>query len=137
MSSVVLSEVLGRGWAFPPLWDETGAVGLVDGEDDVREAILLLLRTALRERVMQPTYGVGIDRYVFAEQSAETRFRLQEDVRRALVRFEPRVVVERVEAEPAASDDARIDVLIQYRINPHRRPQSLVFPFYLQREVPA
>jgi uncharacterized protein len=137
MSSLLLTEVLGRGWAFPPHWDAAGVVALVEGEDDVREAMLLLLRTALRERVMQPTYGVGIDRYVFAEQTAETRFRLQEDVLRALIRFEQRIVVERVAAESAAGDESRIDVLIQYRIDPHRRPQTLVFPFYLQREVPV
>lgn len=135
------TEVLGRGWAFPPRWlpRPGGDIGVtvVEGEEDVRQAILLLLRTALRERVMHPDYGVGIDRYVFAEQSAETRFRLQEDVRRALVRFEPRVIVDRVEASEGNGDEARIDVLIEYRLDPHRRPASLVFPFYLQQEVPA
>ncbi|MGZ4387764.1 MAG: GPW/gp25 family protein [Gaiellaceae bacterium] len=131
------SEVLGRGWSFPPRWDGSGAVELVEGEEDVRQAILILLRTGLRERVMHPDYGVGIDRYVFAGQTAETRFRLQEDVRRALVRFEPRVLVDKVEATESTGDEARIDVVIEYRIDPHRRPTSLVFPFYLQQEVPA
>jgi hypothetical protein len=135
---------LGRGWSFPPRWtpvepDDPGAgkfppaaVGLVEAEEDVREAILLLLRTGLCERVMHPDYGVGIDRYVFAERTAETRFRLQEAVRRALVRFEPRVIVERVSADESPVEEARIDVTIEYRIDPHRRPDSLVFPFYLQ-----
>lgn len=134
MSAELVSAVLGRGWAFPPRWLAGGGIEPVEGEEDVRQAILILLRTALRERVMHPDYGVGIDRYVFAEQSAETRFRLQEDVRRALIRFEPRVIVERVEAAAAPQDDARIDVTIRYRLDPHRRPQSLVFPFYLQSE---
>jgi phage baseplate assembly protein W len=134
-------EYLGRGWAFPPRWSASagGPLGaeMVDGDDEVKQAILILLRTGLRERTMHPDYGVGIDSYVFAERTAETQTRLEEDIRRALIRFEPRVVVEKVVAESADEDSARIDVLIEYRVDPHRRPDSLVFPFYIQAGAPA
>jgi phage baseplate assembly protein W len=126
-------EHLGRGWAFPVRWSAAGEVALVEAEEDVREAILLLLRTAPDERVMRPGYGAGVDRYVFAGRTAETQFRLQEDVRIALVRHEPRVLVERVSAELPEDDDGRIDVVVDYRIDEHRPRQSLVFPFYLQQ----
>ena len=125
---------LGRGWAFPPRFGPDG-VQLVAGEEDVREAILLVLRTAEHERIMHPDYGVGIDGYVFAERSADTCFRLQSDIERALIRFEPRVIVERVEAGVADEREARIDVLIEYRLDEHHRPNSLVFPFYLESGV--
>jgi phage baseplate assembly protein W len=134
-------DYLGRGWAFPPRWDAPSGGGLVAemvaGDEEVKQAILILLRTGLRERAMHPDYGVGIDSYVFAERTAETSSRLEEDVRRALIRFEPRVVVEKVVAESANDDSARIDVLISYRVDPHRRPDSLVFPFYIQSGAPA
>jgi len=125
---------LGRGWAFPPRFGRAG-VTLVEGEEDVREAILLVLRTALRERVMHPDFGVGIQRYVFAERTADTCYRLQSDIQRALIRFEPRVIVERVEATLPGEHEARIDVLIEYRLDEHHRPNSLVFPFYLESGV--
>ncbi|MGZ8715490.1 MAG: GPW/gp25 family protein [Gaiellaceae bacterium] len=126
-------EHLGRGWAFPVRWSTSGAVALVESEDDVREAILLLLRTAPDERVMRPGYGAGVDRYVFAGRTPETQFRLQEDVRIALVRHEPRILVEQISAELPADDEARIDVVVDYRVDEHRPRQSLVFPFYLQQ----
>jgi phage baseplate assembly protein W len=129
-------EHLGRGWSFPPRFG-TGGVELVEGEEDVRQAIMLLLRTALRERVMHPDFGVGIQRYVFAARTAATSFRLQADIERALVRFEPRAIVERVEATVPEGDEPRIDVLIEYRLDEHHRPQSLVFPFYLEGGVRA
>lgn len=126
-------EHLGRGWAFPVRWSLEGEVALVEGEEDVREAILLLLRTAPDERVMRPGYGAGVDRYVFAGRTPETQFRVQEDVRIALVRHEPRVLVERVSADLPEEDEGRIDVVVDFRIDEHRPRQSLVFPFYLQQ----
>jgi phage baseplate assembly protein W len=134
MSSPAAGDHLGRGWAFPPRWS-TGGVTLVEAEQDVREAIVLLLETALRERVMHPDFGVGISRYVFAARTANTCFRLQTDIERALVRFEPRVILDRVEATAPDEDSARIDVLIEYRLDEHWRPQSFVFPFYLETGV--
>lgn len=126
-------EHLGRGWAFPVRWSPEGEVGLVEAEEDVRQAIQILLRTAPDERVMRPGFGAGVDRYVFAGRTAETQFRLQEDVRIALVRHEPRVVVEEVVATLPEDDDGRIDVVVDYRVDEHRPRQSLVFPFYLQQ----
>jgi phage baseplate assembly protein W len=126
---------LGRGWGFPPRFGGPGGVVLVENEEDVREAILLLLRTGLRERVMHPEFGVGIQQYVFAERTAETCFRLESDIERALVRFEPRVIVDRVEATIPDEDEPRIDVLIEYRLDEHHRPASMVFPFYLDTGV--
>lgn len=131
-------EYLGRGWSFPVRWQvpdpdapADARVDLVAAEEDVRQAILILLRTGVDERVMQPGYGAGIDRFVFQPNSSETQFRLQQDVQRALLQFEPRIIVDAVSAEPNPEDDARLDVRIDYEIEPHRRPQSLVFPFYV------
>jgi phage baseplate assembly protein W len=130
-------EYLGRGWSFPVRWqaatDLRRAVEaeLVAAEEDVRQAILILLRTGVDERVMHPGFGEGIDRFVFQPNNSETQFRLQQDVERALLRFEPRIVVESVTADPNPEEEARLDVTIEYRLDAHRRPQSLVFPFYV------
>ena len=57
--------------------------------------------------------------------------RLADDVRRALLLGEPRVIVDAVDAVAADGQDDRVDVDIEYRIDRHRRPNSLVVPFYL------
>lgn len=128
---------VGRGWAFPPRWDLSSpgpapaTVQMNDGAEHVTEAMLILLRTAIGSRVMQPAVGAGIDRYVFEPRTADACYRLADDVRRALMLGEPRVIVDDVGAVPAGDTDDRVDVTIEYRIDRHRRPNSLVVPFYL------
>ena len=135
---------VGSGWAFPPRWersgiDATGAGGAAgpvalvtnDGAEHVGEALVLLLRTMIGSRVMRPDLGAGVDRYVFEPRTSEACHRLADDVRRALVLGEPRVIVDAVEAVPAGEAGDRVDVTIEFRIDRHRRPTSLVVPFYL------
>jgi phage baseplate assembly protein W len=102
-----------------------------DGAEHVTEAMIILLRTALGSRVMRPEAGAGIDRYVFEPRTADACYRLADGVRRALLLGEPRVIVDSVQATPALDADDRVDVIIEYRIDRHRRPDSLVIPFYL------
>ena len=123
---------VGRGWAFPPCWRTDGSV--VMGEDRVKhveQAMVILLRTALGSRVMRPGLGAGVDRYVFEPATADACHRLADDVRRALVLGEPRVIVDNVAAVPAGTADDQVDVTVEFRIDRHRRPTSLVVPFYL------
>jgi len=122
---------VGQGWKFPPAWNPAGRLALTDGAEHITEALILHLRTALGSRVMRPSFGAGVDRYVFEPRTQDACYRLAEDVRRALILGEPRVIVDLVEASAAAESDDRVDVTIEYRIDRHRRPTSLVLPFYL------
>ncbi len=133
---------VGSGWAFPPRWElPVGPRGTADGpaklatNDGIahlQEALVLHLRTALGDRVMRPRFGAGVDRYVFEARTSDICYRVADDVRRALVLGEPRVIVDAVEAQPAGEADDRIDVRIDYRIDRHRRPLSLVLPFFVE-----
>ncbi|QDG66675.1 GPW/gp25 family protein [Pseudarthrobacter sp. NIBRBAC000502772] len=129
---------VGRGWAFPPRWRRSGHGGpgdgvleANDGADHVMEAMIILLRTMRGSRVMRPGLGAGVDGYVFEPRTPDACYRLADDVRRALVLGEPRVIVDAVEAVAAGDADDRVDVTIEFRIDRHRRPNSLVVPFYL------
>ena len=122
---------IGIGWSFPPRW-AGGEVVTSSGTTHLEEAIRVILRTGIGSRVMRPTLGAGVDRYVFSPRTEEVCFRLATDVERALVLWEPRIIVDRVEAVPAGEADDRIDVTIEYRIDRHRRPTNLVVPFYLE-----
>lgn len=119
---------VGSGWEFPVRWNDDG-LRTSTGRKRIDEALLLLVRTGVGERVMIPSFGAGADRFVFEQRTDEVCRRLEDDVRRTLLLHEPRVIVERIEAVPAGVDD-RIDVLLEYRIDRHRRPESLVLPFY-------
>lgn len=131
----------GRGWAFPPRWKRPGSgsdaeAGLVavaanDGAEHLGQALVLLLRTGIGERIMRPGYGAGVDAYVFEPRTPESCHRLADDVRRAVLLGEPRVIVDDVTALADPDTDGRVEVTLTYRIDRHRRPTSLVVPFYL------
>lgn len=127
---------VGVGWAFPPRWSHDGGIVTVAtsaGAEHVQEAMRIILRTGLGSRVMRPTMGAGVDRYVFEARTSDVCHRLANDVHRALRLWEPRVVVDSVQANPAGEAEDRIDVTIAYRIDRHRRPASLIVPFYLEQ----
>lgn len=128
---------LGRGWAFPPRWEladraDAAVLAITEGVEHVQEAMRLLLRTGVGARLMRPGLGVGVDRYVFEPRTTDVCYRLAHDIERALLLWEPRVIVDAVEAVPAGAAQDRIDIRIDYRVDRHSRPSNLVIPFYLQ-----
>ena len=67
-------EFLGRGLKFPLQVDaRTGKLAMVSHEDDIREAIGIILHTVQGERVMRPDFGSNILDYTFAPASSSTR----------------------------------------------------------------
>jgi uncharacterized protein len=127
---------LGVGWAFPPRVDAGGAVVEAVYEDDVREAIRIILGTNLGERVMRPDFGAGLDQFVFEPVNPTTIARLVRQVREALVTWEPRIDVEEVTATPQGSPPVVLMVELVYRVRATNARDNLVYPFYLQ-EGPA
>ena len=66
---------LGRGWSWPLRSTPLGTVAQVFGEDDIHQAILIILSTNPGERVMRPTFGAGLNSFVFEPVSVATMIR--------------------------------------------------------------
>lgn len=124
-------EFLGRGWQFPVGTDSAGTVALSEGEADIEESIRIVLGTAKGERVMRPEFGCGIHDYVFATVNATTLNLVETSVREALVRWEPRIDVQRVEASREGINAGKLLVSIDYRVRSSNNEYNLVYPFYL------
>ena len=91
-------DFLGRGVKFPLQVDpRTGKFSMVSHEDDIREAIEIILRTIQGERVMRPEFGSNVMEYVFSSSSNSMRQSLAYEVREQLLYQEPRITD--VEAE--------------------------------------
>lgn len=123
---------LGRGWSFPVRPDPaTGAVATASYEEDVRQAILIILRTNPGERVMRPDFGAGLDALVFEPINATTAALVQHRVERALILHEPRIdqIGITVAAVPR---EGRLDVQIRYRVRITNSFYNMVYPFYLR-----
>lgn len=108
-------EFLGRGWSFPFRFDSaSGAVGLSEFEENIRQCITIILATRPGERQMLPAFGCRIHELLFAPNTTTTGLIAEGHVRDALERWEPRVEVERVNAAPDATGALRVEVL--YRV---------------------
>ncbi len=137
------SAFQGRGWRFPILPDETGALGYTEGQPNVEQSLKVLLLTALGERVMRADFGTDAPRLVFAPGSDQYLRLLENTVRAAVRDWEPRVDLLDVRAETDAPDplvqpdptdpaaEARVTVSIDYQVRQSNSRFNLVFPFYL------
>ena len=150
--SVNRQEFVGAGWSFPVRVDpKTGRIGLSHEVRDVEEAIRIILATSPGERVMRPLFGSDLANAVFAVNSAATAADVEEWVRAALARWEPRIDVIAVTVvygrdsamrllpfDPdtatrllnSSDTDALMLVDIRYLIRAINDERNLVFPFY-------
>ena len=121
---------LGVGWAFPvrPLG---GRLTFARYEEDIEQAIQLILLTSRGERVMLPTFGAGLRDFVFEPNSPATQRAIEEAVNTALIDWEPRIDVERVEAVPDPREPNLLRLHIDYRVRATNTFYNRVFPFYL------
>ena len=124
-------EFIGTGLAFPLRVNSTGNVALVSREREIEESIALILGTAPGERPLRPDFGCAIHDYVFAPADATTAGEIADEVRRALLRWEPRIEVGDVIVSPDPDDQGLLFVDVGYRIRHTPDPRNLVFPFYV------
>jgi uncharacterized protein len=121
---------LGVGWAFP-VKPVAGRLAYARYEDDIEQAIEIILRTSPGERVMKPGFGAGLRNFVFAGNSPVTHRLVEESVHSALTTFEARITVERVQARAADDEPNRMDIEIDYVVRRSNAFFNRVFPFYL------
>src|SRR5262245_17806708 len=129
-----MSEILGTGLAFPLQVDHRGAMALTRGEDDIAQAIELILGTAPGERPMRPEFGCEIHDFAFDTIDAAMVGRVDTAIRTALGRWEPRIEVTEIDFDLGAVNNGRLEIEITYRVRATNSTRNLVHPFYL---IPA
>jgi len=126
-------EFLGRGWAFPVALDpESGSVATAEFEDDVRQAIRIILGTAPGERVMRPDFGCGIYDLAFEVIDSAVLVRITNVVTDALTRYEPRIELINVSVDPYRASEGVLEVNVEYRVRRTNQTGNLVYPFYFR-----
>ena len=129
---------LGVGWKFPVTVEvetEAGEEILRMGKSRyvqaVEESIRIILGTAKGERIMRPDFGADLQRLVFAPNNTSTAGLAIFYVREALQRWEPRIELISVDADPDERGTNRLIIVIDYRIISTNTEHNLVYPFYL------
>jgi phage baseplate assembly protein W len=123
-------DFLGSGWKFPPRLDNRGQIEVVHEEQDVEEAIKLILMTRKGERPMRPEFGCEIHDLVFAPNDPSTTGLARRYVQEALGMWEPRIDVLDVRTAPGRGDGSAIVLDIRYHVIATNTERNLVFPFY-------
>lgn len=117
-------EFLGRGWAWPFRFDPaTGAVATSSAEDNIRESMTLVLGTRPGERQMMPDFGCRIHELVYTPNTQANASLIAYHVRAALQRWEPRIDVIDVKADPTAG--GKVQVQVRYRVKSTLAEQTL------------
>lgn len=125
-------DFLGVGWKYPVNADYNGKIAMSRYEEDIKEAIWIILGTAKGERVMRPDFGCGIHDLVFAPVNTATVTLVEDSVREALTFWEPRIELIKVEASTEYADEGKLPVSIDYRVRTTNNRFNLVYPFYLK-----
>jgi phage baseplate assembly protein W len=128
----VVNDFLGVGWKFPVEVDETtGRIKTVGYEDDVREAVYLIMMTKVGERMMQPDYGCRISDFTFETMDYTQIVELQKEIMNALILWEPRIINVDVNIEVDDVTVGKLNISLSYVVRSTNNPYNLVYPYYI------
>jgi uncharacterized protein len=125
------SDFIGTGWQFPIMVNAKGGINWSSGPQRLSDAIWIIVKTSLGERLMLPTFGAGVNDYVFQSNSSMVRTQLASAIKQALLKWEPRITVTQAGVNPVPDEPSQVLVSIEYTINATNEPANVVYPFYL------
>jgi hypothetical protein len=123
-------DYLGTGISFPLRINVQGELKTDNGDRNLTESIATILNTKLGERVYRPNFGCRLSDLTFAPMNPQTILLARIYVEEALNRWEPRIKVTGVYAEPDPIK-GRLDLKILFQIKGSHDSRSMVYPFYL------
>ncbi len=133
----VEDRFIGRGWAFPPAFVKTGSVGeergeaqMIDGVEDIRQSLSIILNTTLGERIMRPDFGCSLEDQVFEAMNASMVSYVENMVKTAILYHEPRIDADRISVTPDQLA-GRLDIHVSWIVRGANSRFNAVFPYYV------
>lgn len=125
-----------RGWKFPVEIDPlTGKFKTVEGDEDIKEAIRIILTTKKGERVGLPTFGSNLFNFMFASMNYTELKELEYEIKEALTTWEPRIKNLEVKAQMDKGNVGRVQVSINYKTDHNKNPEEMSFMFELNEGI--
>lgn len=123
---------LGKGWTIPLEPDDrSGGLNYESGAAKVRQSIWIILDTEPGERIMRPSFGCGLRRYLMKPNTTTTRTLIQREVTSALKTWEPRIDLQSVLVTPG-DDPSLVLIEVTYLHRRDGQKGNLVYPIYLE-----
>jgi phage baseplate assembly protein W len=101
--------------SYKPSLTQLGDVQKVINEDAIKQSIQTIMYTAPGSRLFEPTFGVGIEKYLFEEFSEATGATIGKSIENGLNRYEPRIALQSVEVSLLEAD-LSYNIAIQYMV---------------------
>ncbi|OIO82096.1 MAG: hypothetical protein AUJ90_03190 [Gallionellaceae bacterium CG1_02_60_948] len=123
------TSFLGTGWSFPPSFG-AGGIKMSADETDIHESLHILFDTTTGERFLQPKYGLDMHELLFEPMSTTLRTLLTDRVRTAILIYEPRIRVVKLDIDSPDPNEGTLSIRLEYEVRATNSRFNLVFPFY-------
>ncbi|MGK6352099.1 GPW/gp25 family protein [Parapedobacter sp. DT-150] len=128
----IYQSFLGKGWSFPPEFDQASArTEMVGDIADINGSLALLLATRPGERVMNPTYGCNLDELVFESLTTTLKTHIIDLIQTAILYHEPRITANKIDIEEQLGTSEVLIVRIDYTVRSTNSRFNFVYPFYI------
>ena len=135
-------DFLGSGLKFPLQIDRrTGKIAMSLFEEDIEEAVRIIIQTSIGERVMRPEFGsnavctheneLQVAEYAFSPMAHNSKSAIAYDVQEQLVLQEPRIVDVEVETQEQDGNAGTLLIQVEYTVRNTNNRYNRVYPFYL------
>lgn len=122
---------LGSGWSFPPQFERSNSkTKMLKDEEDIQSSLEILLSTKQGERVMLPDYGCDLHELIFEPLTTTFKTYIKDLIRTAILYYEPRIEVEKIELNDTGELEGRILITISYKVRATNSRFNFVYPFY-------
>jgi len=85
-------------------------------EDTIKQNLKMLILTNPGERVMEPEFGVGIQRYLFSNFSEDINSQISERINAQVKAYMPSVNINRIDFNDSDPDSNRLSLSIEYYV---------------------
>jgi hypothetical protein len=120
-------------WPLLGLPDGEGRFRYPSFDESVRQSIKIILQTCPGERLMRPGYGAGLERYLHEPNTLTTRRRIRDGITTSLERWEPRILLDRVDVWEVEERPDTVRIEIVYRLRRTNRAQQMGITLELDR----
>ena len=110
--------------SYQPSLTHLGDMKKVVNMDAIKQSIQTIIYTAPGSRLFEPTFGVGIEKFIFEEFSPSTGQVLGKAIETGLNRYEPRIALQSVEVSLMEAD-LSYNVNITYIVIDTQTPDSI------------
>ncbi len=101
--------------SYKPSLTQLGDVKTVVNLDAIKQSIDTIIYTVPGSRLFEPTFGVGIERYLFEEFSQSTAQTIGKAIEVGLTKYETRIVLQAVEVTLMEAD-LSYNINVQYMV---------------------